>query len=64
MTVDGYYDDDGQWQRLKLCNFPCQNCTCQPPMGVYQLKGPALEAHQKECRALRDRDQARGAAPR
>lgn len=58
-SVDGYYDENGRWQRTKLCNVQCQNCTCNPPMGLYQLTGAALEAHQEELRALAARDAAR-----
>jgi hypothetical protein len=28
---DGYYDDEGNWQRTKFCFVQCQHCTCQPP---------------------------------
>lgn len=31
---DGYYDDNGHWQRTKFCFRSCgEACTCGPPMG-------------------------------
>lgn len=28
---DGYYDDQGQWQRTKFCFRSCgERCTCMP----------------------------------
>lgn len=33
---DGYYDDEGQWQRNKFCFVDCgEACTCGPPGGLY-----------------------------
>lgn len=30
---DGFYDDDGHWQRTKFCFMHCgANCTCGPPI--------------------------------
>lgn len=34
---DGYYDDNGHWQRTKLCTVPCPNCTCKPPGGMWVI---------------------------
>jgi hypothetical protein len=32
----GYYDDNGQWQRLKFCFVSCgAACTCMPPGGLF-----------------------------
>lgn len=43
---DGYYDDAGQWQRLKFCFVSCGDaCTCMPPGGVFYSK-----AHDKSKR--------------
>lgn len=36
MGRDGYYDDNGHWQRLKRCFMSCgDRCTCMPPNGRY-----------------------------
>jgi hypothetical protein len=33
---DGYYDEDGHWQRTKFCFTDCgENCTCSPPSGAF-----------------------------
>lgn len=33
---DGYYDDNGDWQRSKFCFVSCGDaCTCMPPFGVH-----------------------------
>lgn len=32
---DGYYDDHGNWRRMKYCFAPCRVCTCKPPFGSY-----------------------------
>src|SRR5690348_11489670 len=33
---DGYYDDNGEWQRTKFCFVSCgAACTCGPPGGLY-----------------------------
>ena len=42
---NGYYDDNGVWQKLKHCLLPCPNCDCGPPGGYYFLSGEALEEH-------------------
>ena len=35
-TNDGYYDDNGRWQRTKFCFVSCgDRCTCGPPMGLH-----------------------------
>lgn len=30
---DGFYDEEGNWQRTKFCFTPCppESCTCSPP---------------------------------
>jgi len=42
---DGYYDDEGNWQRTKFCFMACEHCTCQPPGLLYYSK-----AHDKRLR--------------
>lgn len=33
---DGYYDDNGDWQRTKFCVVSCgAECTCMPPFGAF-----------------------------
>lgn len=33
---DGYYDDNGEWQRTKFCHVSCgAECTCMPPFGAF-----------------------------
>lgn len=33
---DGYYDDNGEWQRSKFCFVSCgAACTCMPPLGAF-----------------------------
>ena len=33
---DGYYDDNGEWQRTKFCHVSCgTECTCMPPFGAF-----------------------------
>lgn len=33
---DGYYDENGNWKRTKLCFMHCgSRCTCSPPGGIY-----------------------------
>lgn len=33
---DGYYDDNGEWQRTKYCFMSCgAACTCMPPFGQH-----------------------------
>lgn len=33
---DGYYDDNGEWQRTKFCFVSCgAACTCMPPGGQF-----------------------------
>lgn len=33
---DGYYDDNGDWQRSKFCFVSCGvACTCMPPFGAF-----------------------------
>lgn len=33
---DGYYDEEGWWQRTKFCFVSCgARCTCMPPAGYY-----------------------------
>lgn len=33
---DGYYDDNGEWQRTKFCFVDCgERCTCRPPGGMH-----------------------------
>lgn len=33
---DGYYDDNGEWQRTKFCHVSCgAECTCMPPLGAF-----------------------------
>ena len=32
---DGYYDENGNWQRSKFCFMTCHDCTCLPPLGIY-----------------------------
>lgn len=33
---DGYYDDEGNWQRMKFCFVSCgHRCTCGPPGNLY-----------------------------
>lgn len=40
---DGYYDEQGNWQRTKFCFRYCgPSCTCGPPLGQYYS-----EAHDK-----------------
>lgn len=35
---DGHYDDNGHWQRHKLCFVDCGvNCTCKPPGGMWVI---------------------------
>lgn len=34
-SIDGYYDDCGNWNRTKYCFISCgARCTCMPPMGL------------------------------
>jgi hypothetical protein len=33
--LNGYYDDNGNWQRTKFCFMACQRCDCQPPGGLH-----------------------------
>ena len=42
---DGYYDDDGSWQRTKFCFVDCgENCTCREPrLGNPKLRGSSDE---------------------
>ena len=37
---DGYYDEEGRWQRTKHCFIYCgpEKCTCGPPMGLYKIE--------------------------
>jgi len=51
INLNGYYDEEGNWQRTKFCFVDCgENCTCQPPMGLHysrahdkrQVPEPAL----------------------
>lgn len=44
---DGYYDDNGEWQRTKFCFVACQHCTCMPPGGRFYS-----EAHDKRRNAM------------
>jgi len=38
MGSDGYYDENGHWQRTKLCFVDCgANCTCKPPGGMWVI---------------------------
>ena len=51
--ADGYYDETGSWQVTKYCFAYCEErCTCEPPSGVYQLTGEALEQHLEELKQL------------
>jgi hypothetical protein len=35
-SADGYYDDNGEWQRTKYCFVSCgAQCTCGPPGGIW-----------------------------
>ena len=53
---DGYYDDDGLWQRTKFCFVDCgENCTCKEPMfgGKRPVKKPTPEDFtDKELRSI------------
>lgn len=42
---DGYYDESGFWQRTKFCFIQCQDCTCQPPDGMFYN-----EAHDRKLK--------------
>ena len=34
MSLMGYYDESGHWQRTKFCFVHCgESCTCMPPFG-------------------------------
>lgn len=34
---DGFYDDQGNWQRTKFCFVDCgDRCTCKPPLGIWR----------------------------
>lgn len=38
-SLDGYYDDKGNWQRTKFCFVDCGGrCTCKPPLGVWTIE--------------------------
>jgi len=46
MGRDGYYDDNGHWQRTKFCFAACVNCTCGPPGGMWVI--PVKKNEDKE----------------
>jgi len=37
---NGYYDENGTWQRVKYCFVYCGPdwCDCGPPNGIYQIE--------------------------
>jgi len=50
--LDGYYDENGRWQRTKFCFVYCgERCTCMPRGPLYrvdldtskQVKPPPVE---------------------
>ena len=46
---DGYYDDNGHWQRTKLCLVDCgENCTCRPPGGMWVIPTNKAEDEDNE----------------
>lgn len=35
-SLNGYYDDEGHWQRMKFCFQSCgPACDCGPPGGIW-----------------------------
>ena len=56
---DGYYDDEGMWQRTKFCFVYCrERCTCQPPMGAHY--NPDFDKRIDKAEALRDERREEG----
>ena len=46
-TLNGNYDENGHWARVKMCLVYCgELCDCGPPNGVHVLSADALEEHQ------------------
>ena len=55
-TANGYYDDNGIWQRTKFCFVQCHNCTCGPPTGHYYSPAHDKNRQPKEPNIRRDDD--------
>ena len=49
--LDGYYDDEGNWQRTKYCFVSCgERCTCMPPGNLHYSV-----AHDKRVKQTSDK---------
>lgn len=47
MSLNGYYDENGNWQRTKFCFMACRHCDCMPPSGLHYSA-----AHDKRLKKL------------
>lgn len=36
--LNGYYDDNGNWQKTKYCFQACTHCNCRPPGNLWYNK--------------------------
>lgn len=46
---DGYYDENGDWQRTKFCFVSCgDRCTCKPPGGIWHINRSVEAVKEKE----------------
>jgi hypothetical protein len=47
ISLNGYYDETGHWQRTKFCFVSCgDHCDCGPPMGMYY--NPAYDRNKEQ----------------
>lgn len=50
LGLNGYYDENGNWQRTKFCFVSCgQRCDCLPPGGLHYSA-----AHDKRLKATKE----------